>query len=46
MNSMFLGVAVLIGLVVLMQGFVSVNPARLALGLRRAGAAALMAFAL
>ncbi len=45
MNSVFLGVAALIGLVVLLMGFVSANPAKLAVTVKRAGAAALMAFA-
>jgi len=45
MNSVFLGIAVLVGLMVLMQGFVSANPAKLAVTVKRAGAAALMALA-
>lgn len=45
MNSVFLGLAALVGVVVLLQGFVSTNPASLAVGLKRAGAAALMALA-
>ncbi|MCE1235786.1 MAG: molecular chaperone DnaJ [Hyphomicrobiales bacterium] len=45
MNTVFLGVAALVGLLVLAQGFVSADPASLARLLRRAGAAALMAFA-
>ena len=45
MNSVFLGLAALVGVIVLLMGFVSANPAKLAVTLRRAGAAALMAFA-
>jgi hypothetical protein len=45
MNTVFLGIAALVGLLVLMQGFVSADPASLAVTLRRAGAAALMALA-
>ncbi|TBW34043.1 molecular chaperone DnaJ [Siculibacillus lacustris] len=45
MNTVFLGVAALVGLMVLIQGFVSTNPATLAVVFRRAGAAALMALA-
>ena len=45
MNSVFLGFAVLVGVLVLMQGFVSANPAKLAVTVKRAGAAALMALA-
>ena len=45
MNSVFLGIAVLVGVMVAMQGFLSANPATLAVTLKRAGAAALMALA-
>ena len=45
MNSVFLGIAVLVGALVLLQGFVSANPAKLAVLLKRAAGAALMAFA-
>jgi len=45
MNSMFLGIAVLVGVMVLLQGFVSANPAKLAVVVKRAAAAALMALA-
>jgi len=45
MNSVFLGIAALIGLLVLAREFVGADPASLARGLRRAGAAALMALA-
>lgn len=45
MNSVFLGIAALVGVLVLMQGFVSTNPAKLAVTVKRAGAAALMALA-
>jgi hypothetical protein len=45
MNSVLLGVAALVGLIVLIQGFVSADPKSLAIVLRRAGAAALMALA-
>ena len=45
MNSVFLGIAALVGVMVLFQGFISANPAKLAVTLRRAGAAGLMALA-
>jgi hypothetical protein len=45
MNSVFLGIAVLVGAMVLLQGFVSANPATLAVTLKRAAGAGLMAFA-
>lgn len=45
MNTVFLGIAALVGLLVLAQSFLSTDPASLAVGLRRAGAAALMALA-
>lgn len=45
MNTVFLGIAALVGVMVLAQSFVSANPASLAVALRRAGAAALMAMA-
>ncbi len=45
MNAVFLGMAALIGVIVLFQGFVSANPAKLAVTVKRAGAAFLMAFA-
>lgn len=45
MNSVFLGIAALVGVMVLLQGFVSANPATLAVTVKRAGAAALMALA-
>ncbi len=45
MNAVFLGIAALVGVLVLMQGFLSANPVKLAVALKRAGAAGLMAFA-
>lgn len=45
MNAAFLAIAAVVGLIVLMQGFLSTEPAKLAVLLRRAGGAALMAFA-
>lgn len=45
MNTVFLGIAALVGLLVLARGFVSADPASLAQTLKRAGAAALLAFA-
>lgn len=45
MNTVFFGIAALVGLMVMAQSFVSADPASLAVGLRRAGAAALMALA-
>ena len=45
MNTVFFGIAALVGALVLLRGFTSANPAKLAVLLRQAGAAALMAFA-
>ena len=45
MNSVFLGLAVLVGGLILLQSFVSANPTTLAVGLRRAAAGAVMALA-
>ena len=45
MNTVFLGLAALVGVLVLAQSFVSANPATLAVGLRRAAGAALLALA-
>ena len=45
MNAMFLGLAVLVGVLVLVQGFLSANPATLALSLKRAAGAGLLALA-
>jgi hypothetical protein len=45
MNSVFLGIAALIAVIVLLQGFASANPVTLAQNIRRALGAGLMAFA-
>lgn len=45
MNTVFLGIAALVGVLVLLQSFGSANPAKLAVVLKRAVAAALMALA-
>lgn len=45
MNTVFFGIAVLIGLLVLAREFTSANPASLARAMKRGGAAALMALA-
>jgi hypothetical protein len=45
MNTVLFGIAALVGLMVLIQGFVSADPAGLAVLVRRAAAATLLAFA-
>lgn len=45
MNTVFLGIAALVGLLVLARGFVSADPSSLARTVKQAGAAALMALA-
>lgn len=45
MNSVFLGIAALVGVLALLQGFASANPATLAVMLKRAAGAAVMALA-